>query len=186
MKFVEELLPGTYRVQLNRFQDSRGSFVKTYAKSVFDEALQNVPGASTFDFREEFYSTSARDVIRGMHFQLPPHDHVKLVYCAAGSVLDVLLDLRQGPGYGHTASLVLDSESPSLVLVPRGVAHGFRSLTDRSLMVYKTSTEHAPSHDAGLRFDSFGFNWGCEQPVLSERDQRHPAFGSFQSPFAAT
>lgn len=183
MKFVDELLPGAYVVHLNRFQDARGSFVKTYAKSVFDEALACVPSVGSFDFREEFYSTSAKNVIRGMHFQLPPHDHVKLVYCAVGVVIDVLLDLRQGPGYGKTASVQLDADAPSLVVIPKGIAHGFRSLTDGSLMVYKTSTEHAPTHDAGIRFDSFGFDWQCAQPILSARDAGHPAFADFHSPF---
>lgn len=185
MKFAEELLPGAYRVELKRFADARGSFVKTYAHSAFQEALRTLADVPPFELREEFYSTSAKDVIRGMHFQLPPHDHVKLVYCASGAVLDVLLDLRRGPHYGRVASVVLDSASPALLIVPKGVAHGFRSLTDGSLMVYKTSTEHAPTHDAGIRHDSFGFDWECGQPILSDRDQRHPAFADFDTPFSA-
>jgi dTDP-4-dehydrorhamnose 3,5-epimerase/CDP-3, 6-dideoxy-D-glycero-D-glycero-4-hexulose-5-epimerase len=184
MQFVEELLPGTWLIRLKRFDDARGSFVKTFARSVFDAALSNgVPGFAAIDIREEFYSTSVKDVIRGMHFQLPPHDHAKLVYCAVGAVDDVLLDLRQGSNYGRVASVRLDSREPCAVLVPSGVAHGFRSLSDDSLMVYKTSTEHAPSHDAGVRFDSFGFDWQCPNPILSARDQAHPAFTGFSSPF---
>src|SRR6202012_5346856 len=97
MQFETELLRGAWSVQLKRFEDGRGSFVKTYARSAFDTALAASGGEPAFDWREEFYSLSNRDVVRGMHFQLPPHDHVKLVYCAAGAVLDVLLDLRAGP-----------------------------------------------------------------------------------------
>jgi dTDP-4-dehydrorhamnose 3,5-epimerase/CDP-3, 6-dideoxy-D-glycero-D-glycero-4-hexulose-5-epimerase len=183
MQFEKELLPGAWSVRLKRFEDARGSFVKTYARSAFDAALATSGGEPAFDWREEFYSLSNRDVVRGMHFQLPPHDHVKLVYCAAGAVLDVLLDLRAGPGYGRAASIRLDAEDPRLLVIPRGVAHGFLSLSDGSLMVYKTSTEHVPSHDAGVRFESFGFDWGCATPVLSERDRLHPAFADFVSPF---
>jgi len=184
MQFDQEVLPGTWLLSLKRFEDARGSFVKTYARSVFDAELAR---ASTdglaFEFREEFYSLSNKDVVRGMHFQRPPHDHVKLVYCAAGAVQDVLLDLRKGPGYGRSVAVRLDTDIPRLLFIPKGIAHGFVSLCDGSLMVYKTSTEHAPSHDAGVRFDSFGHDWGCETPILSARDQNHPALADFDSPF---
>jgi len=177
MQFSRELLPGATLVALKRFEDARGSFVKTFARSAFEAA------GVDFDFREEFYSFSRRDVVRGMHFQLPPHDHVKLVYCAAGSVLDVLVDLRRGAGLGRVASVVLSADEPSLLVIPKGVAHGFRALRDDSLMVYKTSTEHAPSHDAGIRWDSFGFEWGVTAPVVSQRDAGHPSLADFDSPF---
>ncbi len=174
---TEELLPDTWLYRLPRFEDLRGSFVKTYLRSEF--ARQGVQ----FDFAEEFYSSSRKDVIRGMHFQLPPHDHVKLVYCPAGAVLDVLLDLRAGPGYGKLASVELSEQNPGLVLIPRGVAHGFRSLSNDSVMVYKTSTEHVPTHDAGVHWDSFGFDWECAAPILSDRDLGHGAFSQLSSPF---
>ena len=138
-----------------------------------------------FDFREEFFSVSGKDVIRGMHFQTPPHDHDKMVYCARGAVLDVLLDLRPGPGYGVSRGIELRDEEPRVLFIPRGVAHGFLALTAGALMVYKTSAEHAPVHDRGIRFDSFGFDWGCQYPVISERDLGHPAFRDFVSPFNA-
>lgn len=174
---TEELLPGTWLYRLPRFEDLRGSFVKTYLRSAL--ASHGVQ----FDLAEEFYSSSRKDVIRGMHFQLPPHDHVKLVYCPVGAVLDVLLDLRAGPGYGKVASAELSERNPGIVLIPRGVAHGFRSLSDGSVMVYKTSTEHAPAHDSGVRWDSFGFDWQCASPVLSDRDHRHAIFSKLSSPF---
>jgi dTDP-4-dehydrorhamnose 3,5-epimerase len=177
MDFTREILPGAFAVALRRFGDARGSFVKTYMRSVFDERGQ------AFDFREEFYSFSRKDVIRGMHFQLPPHDHVKLVYCPVGAVLDVLVDLRAGAGQGRVASIVLGGDEPMLLVIPKGVAHGFKSLRDDSLMVYKTSTEHAPSHDAGIRWDSFGFDWDVDVPIVSDRDRAHPALADFTSPF---
>jgi dTDP-4-dehydrorhamnose 3,5-epimerase len=177
MEFTRELLPGARLVSLRRLGDLRGNFVKTYARSVFDA------NAEPFDLREEFYSFSHKDVIRGMHFQLPPHDHVKLVYCPVGAVLDVLVDLRRGAGQGRVASLVLSEDEPSILVIPKGVAHGFKALRDNSLMVYKTSTEHAPSHDAGIRWDSFGFDWGVTAPIVSARDGAHPALADFTSPF---
>jgi dTDP-4-dehydrorhamnose 3,5-epimerase len=177
MHFSEEILPGTWLVKLKRFEDMRGTFVKTYSRTLFEQH------GARLDMLEEFYSVSHKDVIRGMHFQLPPHDHVKVVYCPVGTVDDVLLDLRQGPGYGRVASVRLTQDEPSLVFIPKGIAHGFRSLSDHSLMVYKTSTEHAPTADAGLRWDSFGHDWGCDTPVMSERDRQHPTLADFTSPF---
>jgi dTDP-4-dehydrorhamnose 3,5-epimerase len=180
---VFEILRGTWVVHLARIDDVRGSFVKTYTSTMLDALVTDDARGSAFDLREEFYSTSARDVIRGMHFQLPPHDHVKLVYCAVGAVTDVLLDLRRGPGYGRVASVLLNAASPSLIVIPKGIAHGFRALVDGSLMVYKTSSEYAPTHDAGIRFDSIGFDWKCNHPILSARDTSHPALVDFSSPF---
>jgi dTDP-4-dehydrorhamnose 3,5-epimerase len=136
--------------------------------------------------REEFYSSSNEDVVRGMHFQTPPHAHDKLVYCLAGSVDDVLLDLRTGATYGHVASVVLSAKSAEMVLMPRGIAHGFRSLENNSIMIYKTSSEHAPSSDKGIRWDSFGYDWQCTRPELSARDLSHPTLAEFETPFIAS
>lgn len=177
MELTRELLPGAWHVSLKRFDDLRGSFVKTYARSLFDSQGLN------FDWREEFYSVSAKDVVRGMHFQLPPHDHAKLVFCPVGAVLDVLLDLRSGAGQGRVASVELRGDAPSVLFIPKGIAHGFKALCDQSLMVYKTSTEHVASHDAGIRWDSFDFDWGLSAPVISARDQGHPGLSEFSSPF---
>jgi dTDP-4-dehydrorhamnose 3,5-epimerase/CDP-3, 6-dideoxy-D-glycero-D-glycero-4-hexulose-5-epimerase len=118
-----------------------------------------------------------------MHFQLPPYDHAKLIYCLAGSIKDVLLDLRRGPNYGRTASVELNPAEATMILIPKGIAHGFLSCENASLMVYKTTIEYMPSHDTGIRWDSFDFDWGIEQPVVSERDNLHQKFSDFTSPF---
>jgi dTDP-4-dehydrorhamnose 3,5-epimerase len=177
MNFVDEPLSGAYRVRLNRLPDNRGNLVKTYMRSVFAAA------GMCFEFCEEYYSVSKKDVIRGMHFQIPPYDHDKLVYCPVGAVEDVLLDLRSGPGYGKFCSILLSDDRPELIIVPKGVAHGFRSLKDLSVIVSKASTEYAPQHDMGVRWDSFGFDWRCESPILSDRDRLHQGFSDFKSPF---
>lgn len=177
MNFESKLLPGVWHIKLRRLQDARGSFVKTFARSIYREY-----GIDP-EWQEEFYSVSGKDVVRGMHFQTPPADHAKLVYCAHGAVLDVMLDLRKGPEYGRIAHLQLDSTEPSVLFMPPGIAHGFRSLTDGSLMVYKTSTEHNPAHDAGIRWNSFGFDWGVERPIVSDRDALHPVFADYDSSF---
>jgi dTDP-4-dehydrorhamnose 3,5-epimerase/CDP-3, 6-dideoxy-D-glycero-D-glycero-4-hexulose-5-epimerase len=135
------------------------------------------------DMREELYSSSHRNVLRGMHFQLPPHAHDKLVYCTHGAVLDVLLDLRRGAGYGRFAAIELSAQNAHMLFIPKGIAHGFVALCDHSIMQYKTSTVHVPASDCGIRWDSFGYDWGLDQPVVSVRDSQHPLLVNFHSPF---
>lgn len=178
MQFEREILPGTWVVRPRVHSDRRGQFVKTHARSIF--AARGI----LFDFAEEFYSTSARNVVRGMHLQLPPHDHLKMVYCVAGVARDVLLDLRKGPGYGRVAEVDLTADDPAVLLIPPGVAHGFAALRDHTLLIYKTSSEHAPQSDAGVRWDSFGHDWRLKGEVtLSERDAALPGLAEFVSPF---
>src|SRR5438105_4784151 len=125
--------PGLLLLRPRIFQDQRGIFVKTFRTDQFREL------GIAFEPREEFYSISARDVLRGMHFQLPPAAHAKLVYCANGSVLDVVLDMRRSSStFGKTFSCVLDEKNRDLLFIPAGFAHGFLALEDNSLMVYKT------------------------------------------------
>jgi dTDP-4-dehydrorhamnose 3,5-epimerase/CDP-3, 6-dideoxy-D-glycero-D-glycero-4-hexulose-5-epimerase len=177
MKILYELLPGCLLLQPNVFEDSRGSFVKTY-----HEGLNSSLGAN-LDIREEFYSTSRKDVIRGMHFQNPPHAHVKMVFCLQGAVRDVLLDLRKGKHYGKVAYAEITDENHNIIFIPKGVAHGFVALTDNALMLYKTNTVHDPAADNGIRWNSFEFNWGVEQPIISDRDKKHIELENFLSPF---
>lgn len=173
MKLVEQILPGTFVLEPERFVDQRGAFVKTYHEDVW-RAL-----GIGFEMREEFYSTSRAGVIRGMHFHAPPHAHDKVVYCLSGGVLDVLLDLRQGPGYGRAVSTILSAENRRMLFIPVGVAHGFKALADDSLLVYKTSTVHTPASDRAIRWDSFGFDWDIESPILSDRDRSHAPLAEF-------
>jgi len=164
---LDQPLPGVHLLQPKVFKDARGDFVKTYHDGAFRDL--------GLDFRpvEEFYSTSRKNVIRGMHFQLPPYDHAKLVYCIRGRVLDVLLDLRSGlPSYGKVAAAELSGRNRRQFYIPSGVAHGFLALEDDSVMVYKTTTVHTPTHDAGVRWDSFGFDWHCSAPTISDRDRK--------------
>lgn len=179
MEIVKELLAGCYLLKPKKFIDNRGVFVKTYHESDLNRLGIN------FIMSEEFYSISYKNVIRGMHFQLPPHDHDKLVYCSQGAVLDVLLDLRAGSEYGKVVSVELTEENSYIVFIPKGIAHGFVALSKQALMHYKTSTIHAPSSDFGIRWDSFGFEWNIDRPIISLRDQGHLMLNDFITPFKA-
>jgi dTDP-4-dehydrorhamnose 3,5-epimerase len=114
---------------------------------------------------------------------LPPHEHEKHVYCPHGVVMDVLLDLRNGSSYGKVASAELSEGNGHIVFIPKGIAHGFLALTNEAIMLYKTSTVHAPQADCGIQWDSFGFDWGQSDPIVSTRDQQHISFANFKSPF---
>ncbi|MCP5536765.1 MAG: dTDP-4-dehydrorhamnose 3,5-epimerase [Akkermansiaceae bacterium] len=180
MELVSELLNGVKVIKPFVFEDERGNFVKPYHHH------QLAALGIDFELREEFFSTSAAGVLRGMHFQVPPHAHQKLIYCISGSVTDVLLDLRvQSPSYGQAVSIELSERNRHVVYVPVGFAHGFYSLEDNSCLVYKTDEVHAPESDQGVLWNSFGFTWPKHgnETVISERDSKHVKLEDFNSPF---
>jgi len=158
--------------------DNRGRFVKPVIASAFaDKGLRN-------DFVEQYYSTSGTRVIRGMHFQMPPFDHAKVVYCVQGSVVDVLLDLRSAsPTNGKHITIDLSTESGVAVYIAAGVAHGFAVKNRPATLIYNVTSQYSASHDSGIRWDSFGYDWGIEAPVLSDRDSGLPKLSAFVSPF---
>jgi dTDP-4-dehydrorhamnose 3,5-epimerase len=178
MRLQSTSIPGCFKIEYRPFQDVRGSFVKTFRATSFREL--GLEGA----FTESFYSESNEGVLRGMHFQLPPSDGAKLVYVLAGEVLDVALDLRVGsPAFGKCIALSLSAQTPSAAYLPRGVAHGFLVVRGPATMIYNVSSEHDPKQDAGVRWNSFGFDWPIERPTLSSRDEEFPELSAFDSPF---
>jgi len=171
-------IPGCWELRYRSFEDDRGRFVKTFHRDAFAEA-----GLET-DFAEEYYSLSHQGVLRGLHFQTPPKDHVKLVYAIAGKALDAVLDLRVGsPTYGRYHVLELSAASANALYVPRGLAHGFYVPEGEAVMVYKVTSVHSPVHDHGICWNSAGIPWPDEAPILSERDRGFPALPDFVSPF---
>jgi dTDP-4-dehydrorhamnose 3,5-epimerase len=177
-ELVDTGFPGLHVLRPRQFGDRRGSFVKTFHVSHFASL------GISFVSREEFYSVSAKNVVRGMHFQLPPAAHAKLVYCPCGRAMDVVVDLRrQSPKFGRSYSRELNGNTPELVFIPAGFAHGFLSLQDDTIMVYQTDVVHTPECDAGIAWDSIGFEWPVNGPILSERDQRLPRLEDFVTPF---
>tara|TARA_Y200000002_G_scaffold367831_1_gene360273 strand:- start:65 stop:619 length:555 start_codon:yes stop_codon:yes gene_type:complete len=162
----------------NIFDDKRGLFVKVFHQNAFASA-----GLET-NFTEEYYSKSIKGVIRGLHFQIPPKDHVKVCYCVQGSVFDVVLDLRLGsPTFGEHEVFSLTAKDANMVYIPKGMAHGFCSLSESSILVYKTSTVYDANYDSGIRWDSAGIQWPTESPIMSDRDKEFIDFQSFKSPF---
>lgn len=157
-------------------RDRRGSFRKLVHADAFAAA------GLAHDFVEQYVSISAAGVLRGMHFQSPPHDHAKLVSVLAGRILDVALDLRPGPGYGRAAAVELSGEDGRSIYIPSGFAHGFLAL-EPATVLYDVTSVHAPDHDHGVAWDSFGFDWPIADPILSDRDRGLPALADFPTSF---
>jgi dTDP-4-dehydrorhamnose 3,5-epimerase len=171
-------LSGAFLITLPSFEDQRGNFTKTFQHSFFEQ------GNIDFTLRESYFSFSHKEVIRGMHFQLPPHDHAKIVYCPQGSILDVIIDMRKHSNtYGQYYATELSEHNHLAYYIPHGFAHGFKALTDHAMTYYLVSSEHSKEHDTGIRYDSFGFDWDCAAPILSDRDLSFPPLAAFESPF---
>ncbi len=178
-ELITTSLRGCLEIRPRLLDDERGRFVKVFHQAAFASA-----GLAT-EFVEEYYSVSRRGVIRGLHFQHPPRDHAKLVYCVAGRVQDAVVDLRVGsPTEGRHALVELSAETGNMVYIPSGLAHGFCVLSDSATLVYKVTSVHSPEHDAGIRWDSAGIPWAVTAPILSERDRQHPGLAGFASPFS--
>jgi dTDP-4-dehydrorhamnose 3,5-epimerase len=180
MNIKELEIPGCYQIIPNVFKDDRGIFTKTF----HDETLRKYN--LNIELKEEFYSISKKNVLRGLHFQTPPSAHNKLVYCPKGAVLDFFVDIRLGsPTYGKHLSIELSEKNSVILFLPIGIAHGFLSLEDDSLMVYKTDCSYDPNADAGLEI----FSCGIELPIdiskviISDRDTNLIPFDSYQSEF---
>lgn len=177
MNFIEKEIPGLFQLDLFNATDQRGTFVKTFQSEEFE-----MHGLET-TFRESFFSINKKNVIRGMHFQQPPYDHAKLVYCTSGKILDVIVDIRKNShSYGKFVTIEISEENHQGIYMPPGMAHGFCCLTNAT-MVYLTSTVHSSKADNGLRWDSFGFEWPVKKPIMSERDCAFPTLTELISPF---
>jgi dTDP-4-dehydrorhamnose 3,5-epimerase len=178
MEFIPLPLPGLVLIRNIIHKDNRGLFIKIYNRDIF--RLNGIQ----FVAQEEFYTISRANVLRGMHFQVPPADYGKLVHCVRGSVYDVTLDIRKGsPTYGQCWSRRLDDTGREAIFIPSGFAHGFYSLTPDATLSYSLSKGYEPSCDCGILWDSFGHVWPCRDPILSERDRGLVAFDDFDTPF---
>lgn len=178
LKFTPSRLDGCFLIEADRFRDARGELVKFFQESQFRAAGIDV------QFREDFQSTSHQGVLRGLHFQKPPREQWKFVYCLAGRVFDAILDIRKrSPTYGLFETFELSGETPHGVLMPPGIAHGFLVLSGPAVLVYKGSTEYSPEHDAGVHWQSAGIPWPEGEPLISSRDADLPRWDRFETPF---
>lgn len=178
LNWIETSIPGCLILERPAHQDSRGSFIKLFERKSFQEK------GLDFNFDEVYFSSSHKNVIRGLHFQTPPSDHAKVVSCLQGLILDVVVDLRRNsPAFAKVLSFELSPEQGRSLMIPRGCAHGFYSAKDNSMIAYLVETGHAPANDSGILWSSIDFKWPTTDPILSPRDASFPALKDFSSPF---
>ncbi len=176
MKLIETKLDGVYIIENFFAGDNRGSFTKTFNEDLFKE------NGLCINYKESYFSVSEKDVIRGMHFQTPPYDGHKLVYVTRGSVVDVVLDLRKdSKTFGQSVAVELSAENHRSIYIPKGLAHGFKSLEDHTTLVYNVSEVYNRECDCGILYNSFDFDWNLNSPIMSERDCNFETFEAFKA-----
>jgi len=169
--FTKTSIDGVLVVNPRSFEDERGFFMETYAKTAFEAA--GIPG----EVVQLNHSRSVHGVLRGLHFQRDPYAQAKLVRCTRGEVFDVAVDIRGGsPTFGKWVSLVLSESARNMIYVPRGFAHGFLTTSDVAEVQYSVDNEYSPEHEGGVIWNDpdLGIPWPISSPILSKRDAGWP------------
>lgn len=175
MKIRETGLPGLVVIEPRVFADDRGYFFESYNQRQFAEA-----GIDAV-FVQDNQARSTRGVVRGLHYQLPPHAQSKLLRCSQGSIIDTVVDLRRGsPTYGRAYSINLTEDNFLQLFIPKGFAHGYSVLSETCIVQYKCDALYEPRSEAGINpFDArLDIDWGVEpqQAIVSPKDRIWPMF----------
>jgi dTDP-4-dehydrorhamnose 3,5-epimerase len=182
MEFEKTTLEGAFLIKPKVFEDQRGFFLESYSKEKFKQAGIDA------DFVQDNHSMSTqKGVLRGLHFQKPPHAQTKLVRVTKGSVFDVVVDLRKdSKTFGKWEGFKLSAENKLMLLVPRGFAHGFCTLENNTEFMYKVDGFYAPEADSGIIWNDSRLNikWPLQrEPIVSEKDAKLQTFEKLNSPF---
>ena len=180
MDFEKNAISGLCVITPRVFEDPRGYFFESYSKKSFVEV------GITDDFVQSNQSLSQKGVLRGLHFQTPPHAQSKLVRVIQGAVLDVAVDvLKNSPTYWQHFSILLSAQNKKMFYVPVGFAHGFLTLEDNTIFSYKCGNYYNRVSEQGILWNDSTLNidWGIKNPLLSEKDLVNTTFLDFDSPF---
>jgi dTDP-4-dehydrorhamnose 3,5-epimerase len=181
MEFIKTSLNGAYLIKPKVFRDERGFFLESYSEKVF------VENGIDAKFVQDNHSLSVKKgVLRGIHFQLPPHDQSKLVRVTRGKVYDVIIDLRKNSEtFGKWEGFELSGENFQMLFVPRGFGHAYCALEDNTEFMYKVDNFYASESDSGIIWSDQDLNidWPIKEPILSEKDGKLQSFRDFNSPF---
>ena len=164
MKIVSTTLPGVLILEPRVFGDERGFFLESFNQQVFDAAIGH-----HVEFVQDNHSRSSRGVLRGLHYQLPPHAQGKLVRVTQGAVFDVAVDMRRSsPTFGRWDGMELSSTNHRQLWIPPGFAHGFLVLSETADFLYKTTDYYAPQCEAAVRWDdpAIGIEWPAIESSL--------------------
>ena len=176
---INELkIPGCFKIKLKSTVDNRGKFKKIFNNEYFKKYSLNTI------WQEDFFSISNKNVLRGMHFQIPPYHQYKLISCLKGILIDVILDLRENSkSYKQFLFYELNSNDNELIYLSPGIAHGFLSLIDETITYYKVSSMYSNKNDKGIFWNSFGYNWPISNPIISSRDNNLIHLKDYESDF---
>jgi dTDP-4-dehydrorhamnose 3,5-epimerase len=176
MKIIDTKLQGVKVIEPDKFDDNRGYYLKSFEKKAFRE--QGID----FNIVQVSHSfNQAKGTIRGMHFQLEPFAQDKIIFCVKGKVFDIAIDLRKNSAtYGEWYGLELSEENKQILYIPKGFAHGFETLVDNTEVIYFISEVYSKEHESGIKWNevAFGIDWPLEPTVISEKDQKWPAYES--------
>ncbi|MCL1851302.1 MAG: dTDP-4-dehydrorhamnose 3,5-epimerase [Bacteroidetes bacterium] len=181
MKTLEPLpISGLRLIQPDIYNDARGYFFESYNYETFKNlGIEDI-------FVQDNQSVSKKNVIRGLHFQMPPFAQAKLVRVVKGAALDVVVDIRkESPTYGQHLSVLLNDENQLQLYIPVGFAHGFAALEDDTLFAYKCSNLYHKDSEQSLLFNDkdLNINWNIENPIVTDKDLQAICFKDFISPF---
>lgn len=175
MIFSKTDIPGAWLIELQRHEDQRGYFECLFCTNEFRKNGIDFPVVQA---NESF--TRKKGGLRGLHFQKPPFEEDKLVRCTRGKIFDVALDIRKNsPTFGKWFAAELSEDNQKMLLVPKGCAHGFQTLTENCMVSYLVSQTYSPSHEAGIRWnDPFHqIPWPIMPPtIMSEKDAAWPDY----------
>ena len=174
MLFRETKLPGAFVIDLQKHEDERGFFARSWCRKEFEAHGLD---ARTVQCNVSF--NKVKGTLRGMHYQVAPYAEAKLVRCTRGAIYDVIIDLRrESVTYKQHVSEVLSSNNYKALFVPEGFAHGFQTLEDNSEVFYQMSEFYSAEHQRGLRYNdpAFGINWPTDVMVISDRDRNYEDF----------
>ncbi|MCH2214115.1 MAG: dTDP-4-dehydrorhamnose 3,5-epimerase [Flavobacteriales bacterium] len=169
MKIIQSQIKGVFTLEPQIFQDERGYFMESYN----DKSFSRISGLN-ISFVQDNESKSNKDVLRGLHFQIPPYAQDKLVRVIKGSVLDVAVDIRTGsPTFGKYVTELLSEQNKKQFFIPKGFAHGFLVLEDQTIFSYKCSNFYHPQFERSLKWNDPEINieWKNSKPMLSEKDR---------------
>ncbi len=182
MTILETGIPGLLLLEPVCKRDSRGFFMETWREE-WREQLGIIPSF----IQDNHVRSETPGVLRGLHFQTPPHAQGKLIWVVRGAVFDVAVDLRKGsPTYGRAFSKVLHTENALRLYVPRGFAHGYQTMEPGTEVCYKVDAYYAPQAEGGLLWNDpdLGLSWPVAEPLLSAKDTQLPLLRDLQSPFS--
>lgn len=173
-------IPDVLLITPNIFEDERGFFMETYKLSEFKKL------GVEYNFVQENFAKSKKNVLRGLHYQLEPKSQGKLVRCVRGKVWDVAVDIRKGSTwYGKWVKVEMSEENKNILWVPRGFAHGYVSVEEDSEILYLTTEEYAPQFERGILWNdpTLKIDWGVDSPIVSQKDSKLPLLEKTENNF---